>query len=91
MGSAESETHRCGRFDGFREMLNPSYGSYQYFTKIPSFPRKREPSVASVRAVTLGPRFREGDYNLLKLAVTFGSGHSGQVLSTRSPASLGSR
>src|SRR5208337_5661550 len=45
--------------------------SIRSVSKIPSFPRKREPRVASVRAVALGPRFRGGDDYFLKLAATF--------------------
>jgi hypothetical protein len=40
-------------------------------TKTPSFPRKREPKVASIRALAPGRRFRGGDDKVLGLLAAF--------------------
>jgi hypothetical protein len=55
--------------------MKPTGSVFLPITKTPSFPRKREPRVADIRAFALGPRFREGDDEMLKLLASFQIGH----------------
>ena len=62
-------TVRDAQYAGSGGQLN------QCLIKTPSFPRKREPRAASIRAVALGPRFRGGDDKLLQLLGAFQVSH----------------